>query len=415
MVIEGRVYFEGELQQLCLGVEEGVIREIGKSLRGEERYDFGDNILLPGGIDAHVHFREPGLTHKEDFYTGSASAAVGGITTILDMPNTVPPSNTPTAVRGKRMRVSKKANVDFGLYAGVEKAEDMRKLEDRCHAFKVFMAESYSQPGLPPRELPPVLQSLETSKRRMTIHAEDPAGLRTMEETNLRDHWLARPPETEESAIRKLLPWGRQERVHVAHLSSSLGLDALRGASFTKEVTPMHLLLDWGAPIGPLGKINPPLRAPADREALWGAFSSGQIHTLASDHAPHTLEEKEEFSSAPSGAPNVETMYPMMFHLVRRGRLSLQVLVDAIASRPAKLFGMKGKGALRVGNDADVAVFDPRDVVKVRGDDLHYKCGWTPFEGWEAIFPKATILRGNIIARDRELELDRIGRSLPET
>ncbi len=409
-VIEGRGYYRGELQHLCLGVEDGVVTTIKKTLRAEERYDFGNKVLLPGGIDVHVHFREPGLTHKEDFFTGSESAAVGGITTVLDMPNTVPPTTTRTALREKRETVSRKANVDFGLYAGVETAEGLRDLEAGSHAFKLYMTESFRGPGLSAEELPKALKGLEASERVVAVHAEDPSYLVEREEASLEDHRLARPDQAEESAIQQLATSGSRCRIHIAHLSSRLGLAALEGTSFSCEATPNHLLLDSRAPLGSLGKINPPLRPPEDREAVWSAFVSGRIDLLASDHAPHTLEEKEHFSSAPPGAPNVETMYPMMFHLVRKGRLSLEVLINALCSTPAKLFGLPGKGGFRTGGDADVVVFDPQAVTKVKADELHYRCGWTPFEGWEAIFPEATFLHGEIIARDGELERPRQGR-----
>ncbi len=411
MVIEGRVYYRGELQHLCLGVEGGVIRQVRKTLRGEERYDFGDLILLPGGVDVHVHFREPGLTHKEDFYTGTESAAVGGITSILDMPNTVPPGNRPSALQEKREMASRKANVDFGLFASAERAEGLEALERYCHAFKLYMAESFGRPGIAAAEVPRILEALGVTKRRLTVHAEDPASLKVVEEATLRDHWVARPDRAEELAIKRLASAG--EMVHIAHLSSRSGLSALQGTRLTSEVTPMHLLLDMKAPLGSLGKVNPPLRTPQDREALWSAFSSQAVDVLASDHAPHTLEEKEEFSTAPPGAPNVETMYPLMFNLVKQGKLPLDVLVRALCSRPAQLFSLRGKGAIRRGADADLVVFDPREATKISGEELHYKCGWTPFEGWEAIFPKATFLRGNLIARDGELVEDRTGKGLP--
>ncbi|MFQ5920293.1 MAG: amidohydrolase family protein, partial [Thermoplasmata archaeon] len=140
----------------------------------------------------------------------------------------------------------------------------------------------------------------------------------------------------------------------------------------------------------------------------------GQVHVLATDHAPHTLEEKEEmFDKAPPGAPNVETVYPLMFALVRRGDLPLEVLVRALSHRPAALFGLPRKGSLEVGMDADIAVFDPRERTRIRARDLHSKAGWTPFEGWEAIFPTATFLRGTLVAEGRELAEDRRGRWIP--
>ncbi len=412
MVIEGRGFHRGSLQPLALGIEDGVIREIRKTLRGEERHDFGDRLLLPGGVDVHVHFRDPGLTHKEDFSTGTGAAAVGGITTILDMPNTVPPGTTAAALRAKRERVARKAHVDFGFFGGIEAVDEVEALAGASHALKVYLAESFGRPGLPPSEAARLLAALGEEGPRVTVHAEDPDALRPREERSLADHARARPDEAEVAAIRRLAT-GPQPRLHVAHLSSRRGLAALEGTRLTSEVTPMHLLHDATGDLGARGKINPPLRTPQDRETLWAAFVSGRIPVLASDHAPHTMEEKAAFPAAPPGAPNVETTYPLMLRLVKEGSLSLGVLLDALCRRPARLFGLPGKGALRIGGDADVVVVDPGEVRRVRGERLHTKCGWSPFEGWEAIFPRAVFLRGTLVAEEGELVAPRMGQWLP--
>ncbi|MFQ5918975.1 MAG: dihydroorotase [Thermoplasmata archaeon] len=417
MVIQGRAYYRGELQALALGVEDGVIRQIRKTLRGDERHDFGDRILLPGGVDVHVHFRDPGLTHKEDFFTGSEAAAVGGITSVLDMPNTQPHATTADRLREKRAAVSRKANVDFGLFGGVLNAADLPRLEPYCHAFKFYWAESFG--GLAGSEdaLPEILGTLGETARPLTVHAEDPSAFTPRTEESLADHHEARGGATaEKSALRKLVSWHRAGRVHVAHLSSHAGLRTLRGAHVSVEVTPMHLLLDVTAELGTRGKVNPPLRPPEQRKGLWKAFARGRIDVLATDHAPHTLEEKaQKFDVAPPGAPNVETVYPLMFARVQRGELPLDVLVRTLSRRPAALFGLRGKGALEVGMDADIAVFDPRNRTPVHARDLHSKAGWTPFEGWEGIFPTATFVRGTLVAEGGELEEDRQGQWIPLT
>lgn len=413
MVIEGRTLLQGRIQPVALGVEDGVIAAVRRTLRGEERYDFGDRLLLPGGVDVHVHFRDPGFPPKEDFATGTEAAACGGVTTVLDMPNTRPPATTPGALREKREAVARRAHVDFGLYGGLLRAEDVARLAPHAHAFKVYLAESFGRLSPLPEEVPRLVAALRDARRRTTVHAEDPAHLRPREERGLRDHDAARPAAAEEAAIRGLAAAYGGGPLHLAHLSSRAGLAAARGTGFSTEVTPMHLLLDATADLGPRGKVNPPLREPADREALWSAFAAGRIDVLASDHAPHTLEEKADFAAAPPGAPNVETLVPLLLARVRRGLLDLDVLVRAVATRPAALFNLGGKGGLEVGKDADVAVFDPRRTVKVRADALHSRCGWTPFEGWEAVFPEATFLRGLLVARDGRLEADRQGRPLP--
>ncbi|MFQ5907371.1 MAG: dihydroorotase [Thermoplasmata archaeon] len=417
MVIQGRAYYRGELRPLALGIEDGVIRVVKKTLRGDGGFDFGDRVILPGGVDVHVHFRDPGLTHKEDFFTGSEAAAVGGITSVLDMPNTQPYATTPDRLEEKRTTVAPKANVDFGLFGGVLRGKDIARLAPHCHAYKFYWAESFGGLAGAGEDLPGILQALPASSRTLSVHAEDPRAFRPRKEETLAHHHEARGGEAaEELAIRQLVSWPRSGRVHVAHLSSGAGLAALQGSGLSVEATPMHLLLDMTADLGTHGKVNPPLRPAASREALWSAFVAGQIDVLATDHAPHTFEEKAgTFDRAPPGAPNVETVYPLMFALVRRGDLPLEVLVQALGRRPATLFGLRGKGALDVGMDADLAVFDPRERRRIRARDLHSRAGWTPFEDWEAIFPQATFVRGTLVAEGGELANERAGRWIPRS
>jgi len=208
-------------------------------------------------------------------------------------------------------------------------------------------------------------------------------------------------------------PMGRRARIHVAHTTSPAALDALAATEFTAEVTPHHLFLDYAMSLKALGKVNPPLRAPSDRAALWRGFLDGRVATLASDHAPHTIEEKDApFEAAPPGVPGVETLVPLLLRAVKRGDLSLERFVDAAATRPASLLGLEA-GAIEVGHVADLIVVDPRAVTAIRGRDLHSKCGWTPFEGFEAIFPEATYVGGELAAEGRELVGERLGRPIP--
>ena len=250
---------------MALGIEDGVIRTVRRTLRGEERYDFGERLLLPGGVDVHVHFRDPGMPRKETFATGTEAAACGGVTTVLDMPNTRPPAISPAALLEKRERAGRRAHVDFGLYGGLLRAEDVPRLAPHAHAFKVYLAESFGRLSPPPEALPDLVAALRDAPRRTAFHAEDPTALRPRTERSLADHDAARPDTAEATAIQNLRSWHRGGPVHVAHLSSRAGLEALAGAPFSTEATPMHLLLDATAPVGPRGKVNPPLPTPADR------------------------------------------------------------------------------------------------------------------------------------------------------
>lgn len=410
-VVEGRVFRGGALRREALGIEDGRIVAVGPRLRADQgRRDFGDRLILPGAIDAHVHLREPGMVQKEDFRTGTLAAAFGGVTTVLDMPNTIPPVVDLRRLSEKWKLVSGRANVDYGFHVGLVPGGDASRTEGLATAYKVYMAETTG--GLDAGEYSRLGELIAPAARAgkvVVFHAEDRALIHPGPAADLKGHLRCRPAAAEASAIRTLLDL-RRARIHVAHVSSREGLDALGGADLTAEVTPHHLLLDISSDLGALGKVNPPLRTREDREALLRAFAAGRIPLLASDHAPHTLEEKAEFEGAPAGMPGVETMVPLLMALVRRGHLPLERLIDAFAPRPAAVFGLEGKGRLEVGMDADLMVVDPSRGQRIRGDDLHSRCGWTAFEGWEAISPQFVMLRGEPIVEEGEVVAEGSGR-----
>ncbi len=404
-VLEGRVLRGGRLEATSVGIEDGRIVAIQRGLRGEEHWDFGEDLLLPGAIDVHVHMREPGMAAKEDFYTGTLAAAFGGVTTVLDMPNTRPPTVDLRSFNEKFVAARARANVDFGIIVGLAPGRDPRGLEALAAAYKVYMAETTGDLWVKDFEaVPDLLAPARRAGRVVIFHAEDPHYLKSLEEANLRDHLRARPPRAEVSAISHLRDL-EGIRVHVAHVSAREALPILEAAGFSAEVTPHHLLLDASMEaLRGLGKVNPPLRSRADREALLTAFVEAKIPILASDHAPHLLQEKEEFPVAPAGMPGVETMVPLMLRLVRQGIIPFERFVDAMATKPAATFGLANKGAIEVGKDGDIMVVRPGEVTKIRGEDLHHKCGWTAFEGWEATFPHTVFLRGDPVVVKGEVE-----------
>jgi dihydroorotase len=194
----------------------------------------------------------------------------------------------------------------------------------------------------------------------------------------------------------------KETKVHICHVSSAEGAALVSKSSFTSEVTPHHLFFNIGADLGAKGKVNPPLRQEKDQDALWNALKSGAIDIMASDHAPHTLEEKEVFENAPSGMPGVETMLPLMLWRVKHNRFDLSRLVNAISERPAEIFGLK-KGKIKAGYDADLIMVDMRKETEISEDELHSKCGWSAYDGLSVVFPKYTYLRGEIVIEDWEL------------
>lgn len=413
-VIRGRVFYRDRVEPLDVGVDEdGRITAIRRVLEGEDVEDHGDRLILPGGVDLHVHLREPGLTEKEDFASGTRSAALGGVTTVVDMPNTKPPVTTAETLRAKAARVRGKANVDYGLYAAPQSDAAVPELSEAT-AFKVYMAESTGGLQIGEEAIRGVLRAAGPLRRLVVAHAEDARLFRKDVAATLAGHSLARPKEAEVSAIRTLARMHANGPLHVAHVTCVEALDAVPDG-VTTEATPHHLFLDHRAPLKGFGKVNPPLRGPEDRQALWEAFAAGRVDVVATDHAPHTRDEKEQpFDEAPSGLPGVATALPLLLRQVRAEALSLERFVRATATRPAEILGVP-KGRIEIGSDADLLVVDARDVVKITPRRVRYKCGWTPFDGMEGVFPRTVYLRGERIVEDGEPIADGSGRPLPPT
>ncbi len=408
-VVEGKAFFRGGFEELCIGIEDGKISSIKKILKGDEHHDFGSNHILPAATDIHVHFREPGQTHKEDFHSGSESAACGGVSCVFDMPNSIPPTTDAQTYQSKCEEVEKKANVDFGLYVALNENSNAAELVALRCPFKVYMVMSAEGLGfLDYDKLGRCIRDLG-AKRHVSVHCEDkdlvePGG------RDPRDFLMKRPNEAETSAIAKIIQMAGQARVHICHVSATESIPLLDKPNITSEVTPHHLLLNVDSDLGGYGKTNPPLRKKSHQIAMWEALVSGGIDVIASDHAPHTIEEKEEpFDHAPSGVPGVETSLPLMLAQVKKGNLPMERLVSAMMEKPAEILGVN-KGRIEVGMDADLIVLDMKNMSSIRADDLHSKCGWTPFEKWEGIFPMATFVRGELVARDRELQETNKGR-----
>jgi len=397
MIIKGTAYIDGNYENCYIGIEGGKIDFVKKSLTTSEKVINLEGVILPAGIDMHVHFREPGMTEKEDFYTGSVSAACGGITAIMDMPNTDPPTNTYQRLKKKIEIGEQKSVIDFGLYGLLsEEAEKMSELTD---FFKVYMASSTGDQRADQEELNTLLLKAYSQGAKVAFHCED-EDLFNEEGENLEEHNEHRPLESELKAIDELrdLPEGEK---YVCHLTSKKSLDRTKEHGFLSEVTPHHLFLSEEAFLGPFGKVNPPLRKEVNRFSVWEAFERGEFDFIASDHAPHLEEEKEDFADAPSGVPGVETTYPLLLNSVSRGEIDLSTVIEKIALNPAKRLGLK-RGKIKEGFDAELVNIDFRNTETIDSEKLHYKCGWSPFEGFQGIFPQNVISQGDFLVRDRE-------------
>ena len=420
-----RVLSKGQLVPSEILIEDGKIIGISKEFRisnYDKIIDAHTMVAIPAGIDGHVHFRDPGLTHKEDWYTGSCSAAAGGITTVLEHPNTIPPVIDRVGFSLKLKHALKKSVIDFGINGGV--TDNSAKLSELWRLGvsvfgEIFMAESTGGLNISKKTLGDALSQIGRLEALACIHAEDDA-LRLSNEkllsqdTSADVHSKIRPNECEDLAVSDCFQINREAAVpaklHFCHISTPEAVSRIANArqtlspagNATCEVTPHHLFLstkDYPR-LGTLGKMNPPLRTPADAAFMISALNSGAVDAVSSDHAPHTLYEKEApMRLAPSGVPGVETLMPLMLAAVRKNLLTLERVIQVTSQNPARIFGLErhGKGFMQKGYDADLLFFDPKNVVPIKSKNLHTECDWTPYEGMDGLFPGMTLSRGEIV------------------
>jgi dihydroorotase len=407
LVVEGRLFLDGEITTGCVGVKDGRIAAIKKVLKGDENIDAGDMLVLPAGIDPHVHFRDPGHIHKEDFATGTMAAAFGGMSMVIDMPNTNPFVTKGDYLEEKIEIVDKKACIDFGLFAGPDINSDIAKLADLCTAFKIYTAKSVHNVAIDDEyQLSAILQRIAQTDKVVTVHCEEGGMVEKLDtwDSSLEGHCRARPNKAEARAIQRVHRAANGAKLNIAHVSAKESLPIIEEIGCSFEMTPHHLFLDNTMDLGGYGKVNPPLREKVDRLDLWHEFVEAGGPMLASDHAPHTMEEKEQdFADVPGGIPNVETMIPLMLERVKERKMGLARCVEAFAGKAGKLFGLN-KGRIAEGCDADLMVVDLKKLTKIKGDALHSKCGWTPYEGWMGVFPYITIVRGSVVVKDGSFE-----------
>lgn len=413
LTIEGKLYQNGSFQQGCIGIEQGKIVTIKKILHSENHINVGNNLILPTGLDLHVHFRDPGFTHKEDFSTGSQAAAFGGISCIFDMPNTDPQTTSIQRIKEKISIVGEKSYVDFGVYAGVcdENIGRLAEISPMCTGFKIFLGNTTNSLHLSSQNLRVALLETNRTKKITLIHAEDEHCLKIRKdrENNLVDHLRCRSAECEETAIRNIVnnSYNFSSPIHICHLSSCEGFEILRKRqhNISVGVTPHHLFFDVHTINNKqtFFKVNPPIRSSFDRDALWYGINNKFIDILESDHAPHTEKEKNvEFNESPSGVPGVETMYPILLAAIKREQISFDTLLTLLCERPAQLLNLP-KGKIEEGRDADIMVVDLKKIEKITADKLHSKCGWTPYEGFQGIFPNIIFIRGEKIIEDQQI------------
>ena len=384
--------------------------------------------LIPGVIDSQVHFRDPGKGHKEDFETGSRSAAMGGVTTILDMPNTHPSTTTNERMEEKFDRAKKKCIVNFGLFVGAtgENVYEIKKClkKEYCHGIKIFLGSSTGDLLLhEPRKL---MQILRECPWPIAVHSEDEATLQSR--MGIRDaassahaHPIWRNEQSALISTRMIVDLSRQakRKVHILHISTASEMAFLKeNKDFcTVEVTPQHLTLhapDCYDRMGAYAQMNPPIRENHHREALWQGIRDGTVDVIGSDHAPHTREEKDAgYPRTPSGMPGVQTLLPIMLDHCHRGNMTLEKLVKLVCENPAELYHLEGKGFIVEGYDADLTLIDPLRTHTITNAEQKSRSGWTPFDGVQITgIPVTTIVQGKIIMENLKLTGEMAGRPI---
>jgi dihydroorotase len=402
-----------------IGVTGGRIAAIGNLAQTSagETVDCRGLHILPGVVDTQVHFREPGLEHKEDLETGSRAAVLGGVTAVFEMPNTNPLTTSVEALADKVKRATNRMHCDFAFWVGGtrENAGDVAELERLPGAagIKVFMGSSTG--NLLVEDDEGVASILRNTRRRAAFHSEDEFRLRERLGERIEGDPSSHPVWRDEiAALRcteRLVRIARQARarIHVLHISTAEEIAFLQAHKDVAscEATPHHLTLsaDDYARLGTLVQMNPPVRDKRHRDGVWQGISQGIVDVLGSDHAPHTLEEKAKpYPASPSGMTGVQTLVPIMLDHVDAGRLSLERFVDLTSHGPHRLFGMAGKGRIAAGYDADFTVVDLKRRETITNEQAGAKAGWTPYHGKQVTgWPVGTIVRGRRVMWEGEI------------
>lgn len=396
-----------------------------------EVIDCKGKLILPGVIDAHVHFREPGQEYKEGFLNGSLAALSGGVTTVCDMPNNMPPILTVSDLNAKRKKIKGKSYVNYGLYIGYngENIDEINESKGAC-AVKIFCANSTGDMGVSVSFLENAFKFIDKDKL-LVFHAEDEDCIAKKKDMYLAEfagreidpsvHSKIRSVECAVSMVKRVCELAKEYKrpIHICHITTEEEADVIAGYrdfGVTCEVTPHHLTLseDDYEYFKNYIKVNPPVRSRSDVFGLWKAVKSGLVDIFASDHAPHTREEKEQgYEKVPSGVPGVEMLLPIFLNTVNNDGMTIQELVHFCCERPAEIFSIKRKGFIKPGYDADLVVVD-MDLEKSFEDaDVKSKCGWLPysggsFKGW----PIMAFVGGKLAMKDGEVHGEMFGEEI---
>ena len=428
IIKNGSCYIDGKLTKTDIGLSGNKIQKIGKiELNSSKVYDATDKVVLPGIIDTQVHFREPGSTDAEDLESGSRAAVLGGVTSLFEMPNTNPPTSNLVEFDKKLQAAKNRMHSNYAFYFGAtpDNTDQLARLKDveGCCGVKLFAGSSTG--NLLVDKEADIEKVISSSDRVVSIHSEDEDIIKLrkkfIRKGDVHSHPEWRNVECAMSSTRRVVKIAERynKKIHVLHVTTKDEVDflAMHKKNVTFETTPQHLTLyapDCYDKLGTYAQMNPPLRTKEHYDRLWVAIKNNIVDVLGSDHAPHLKENKDkEYPSTPSGMPGVQTIFPVMLDHVNNGKLTLQQLMNLMCENPCRIFGIKNKGYIKEGFDADLTIADMNKEVTIKNEMIASKCGWTPFNNHKVKgFPVGTIVNGHLVMSDGKVILESKGTPL---
>tara|TARA_A100001015_G_scaffold276942_1_gene335680 strand:- start:649 stop:1962 length:1314 start_codon:yes stop_codon:yes gene_type:complete len=428
IIKNGSCYIDGKLTKTDIGLSGNKIQKIGKiELNSSKVYDATDKVVLPGIIDTQVHFREPGSTDAEDLESGSRAAVLGGVTSLFEMPNTNPPTSNLVEFDKKLQAAKNRMHSNYAFYFGAtpDNTDQLARLKDveGCCGVKLFAGSSTG--NLLVDKEADIEKVISSSDRVVSIHSEDEDIIKLrkkfIRKGDVHSHPEWRNVECAMSSTRRVVKIAERynKKIHVLHVTTKDEVDflAMHKKNVTFETTPQHLTLyapDCYDKLGTYAQMNPPLRTKEHYDRLWVAIKNNIVDVLGSDHAPHLKENKDkEYPNTPSGMPGVQTIFPVMLDHVNNGKLTLQQLINLMCENPCRIFGIKNKGYIKEGFDADLTITDMNKEVTIKNEMIASKCGWTPFNNHKVKgFPVGTIVNGHLVMSNGKVILESKGTPL---
>ncbi len=419
IIKNGSCYIDKDLKDQDIAIKDGKIIEIGKiDTKAKEIFDAKGLTVLPGCIDTQTHFREPGSTDTEDLNSGSKAAIVGGITSVFEMPNTNPPTSNKKEFQKKLDLAKNRMYCNYAFYFGAtadnsNQLANLKNLEGCC-GIKLFAGSSTG--NLLVAEEEEIEKVFQSSSKVVAVHSEDETILninkKLIKNGDVHSHPIWRSEECAISSTRRIVKIAERykKKAHVLHITTKQEIDFLsqHKGNITFEITPQHLTIyapDCYNKLGTYAQMNPPIRDKSHYDRLWYAVKNNLHDTIGSDHAPHLKKNKEKiYPNSPSGMPGVQTLVPVMLNHVNDGKLTLEQFINSVCENPVKIFGIKDKGFIKKGYDADFTIVDMNKKILIQNKNIESKCGWSPFDGYEFKgIPVSTIISGKIKMKDGKI------------